>query len=162
MKNALLALLALMFIAPPAMAGGTPCQMFAGYFRCNGGNQALWVPNSGLYWNPSEGGTSWTIQQSTNGHTILISGLGWSDTGNGNADWYLARLEPVDTETAPNVYTSTSTIQCIGGQGLSSPNYLAPNCVLTGKSISLTLESTTAGTLVYGTRTSHVENYVNF
>jgi hypothetical protein len=95
-------------------------------------------PQSGYWWNPSEGGRGYTIEVQNN--TAFVAAYMYDSSG--NPVWYAAGPA---TLTANNTYEGNWT-SYVGGQTLSGP-YQSPTSTSNAGSLTIQFSSPTAGTL---------------
>ncbi len=111
----------------------------------------------GWWYNPNEGGSGYGISVNSAGH-IFLGAFGYSDTGNGAADWIYAVL----TSGTTNVYSGPIT-HCTKGQPLSSSTFVSPTCASTGQTLQLTFTDSNNATLQFsGGRSTQIQLFTSY
>ncbi len=105
-------------------------------------------PETGWYWNESEGGRGFFFE--VQGSTLFIGGYVYDDAG--RSFWAVSSGVMTSTQS----YTGTLT-RCSGGQTVGGA-YQAPTCLTDLGNIAITFPTTTTATLTFpnGTQTSLV------
>jgi hypothetical protein len=117
--------------------GSVPIQRFDIVAGGSAAGPASGMPQTGWWWNPSEGGRGFFLEvQNT---TLFMSGFMYD--ANGQATWYLTS----GPMTSTALYQG-QLMRCAGGQSLTGP-YQPPSCPANAGPVTLQFTSQTAGSL---------------